>query len=110
MDDAGSGPVALDTPDFIYFLEQHPRFLQVVKPMFEAIAAGKLEAVTSELTLLETLVAPFRSSKLALAARYEAFLTRSRHLSLLSISREILRPAAHLRGTTRAKTPDALQL
>ena len=71
-----------------------PRIRPIAKPMFEAIAAGKLEAVTSELTLLETLVAPFRSSKLALAARYEAFLTRSRHLSLLPISREILRNAA----------------
>lgn len=46
--------------DFIYFIEEHPIYLPLVEPLFEAIDAGELEAVTSSLTLLEVLVIPFR--------------------------------------------------
>jgi len=55
IDDLGSGPVALDTPPFIYFIEEHPRYLPIVQPVFAAMTAGTLAGVTSGLTLLETL-------------------------------------------------------
>ena len=110
IDDIAAGPVALDTVAFIYFLEEHPRFLPVVEPLFSAIARGRLRAVTSTLTLLETLVVPLRAGDLALAARYEAILSRSRHLKLVDLGREVLRGAAALRAATRIKTPDALQI
>lgn len=108
--DLGAGPVALDTPVLIYFIEQHPKFYPVVQPLFEAIDAGKLKAVTSELTLLEVLVAPYRFSNDATARRYERILTRAAHLSLLPVSRNVLRAAARLRGATGLETPDAIQL
>ena len=75
IEDIGSGPVGLDTAIFIYFIEEHPRFLPVVEPLFVAIDAGPLEGVTSGLTLLETLVVPYRAGDTALADRYEALLT-----------------------------------
>lgn len=53
LSDLGGGPVALDSSIFIYFIEEHPIYLPVVEPLFEAIDAGELEAVTSSLTLLE---------------------------------------------------------
>ena len=36
----GKGPLALDTAAFIYFIEEHPRFLPVLDPVFAAIDAG----------------------------------------------------------------------
>ena len=110
LSDLGAGPVALDSAPFIYFIEEHPRYLSLVEPVFSAIDGGKLEAVTSSITLLETLVVPLRSANLALASRYEALLTRSRGLRLVPIDLDLLRAAAHLRAGARLKTPDALQL
>lgn len=90
--DLGRGPVGLDTAVFIYFIEEHPRFLPVVAPVFSAVASTRLPAITSGVTLLETLVIPYRSGNTALAARYEALLTNSLHGSRPSASSE-RRPA-----------------
>ncbi len=106
----GCGPVALDTPIFIYFIEQHPRYLPLVRSVFRAVDSGRLEAVTSTLTLLETLVVPFRLGHQAIIQRYEALLAGSRGLRLIDLDRPLLRAAAQLRARARLKTPDALQV
>ena len=106
----GSGPVALDTVAFIYFIEEHERFVSVVAPLFVDTARGRRRLVTSALTLLEVLVVPYRAGDVALAERYEALLTRSRGLTLVGIERGQLRAAAQLRAAYGVRTPDALQL
>ena len=108
--DLGAGPVALDTVAFIYYIEEHPVYFPLVAPIFADIDRGRRAAVTSSLTLLETLVVPYRAGDRMLAERYEALLTRSRGLRLVELDRPLLRGAAHLRATTAVKTPDALQL
>ena len=110
IDEIGAGPVGLDTAIFIYFIEEPPLFLPAVVPVFKAIDRGELTAATSALTLLETIVVPYRSGDSTLADRYEAFLTRSRGLRLVELDLPLLRAAALIRATTRVKTPDALQL
>jgi predicted nucleic acid-binding protein len=110
LSDLEGGPVALDSSIFIYFIEEHPVYLPLVEPLFEAIDAGGLEAVTSSLTLLEVLVVPFRFSNAALIERYETLLTKSRGVRLVDLDRDFLRSVAQVRASTRAKTPDAMQL
>lgn len=68
----GSGPVALDTAVFIYFVEEHPQFMPMVEPLFEAIDRGQIAAVTSSVTLLEVLVVPLRRGDTALAGQYDS--------------------------------------
>lgn len=106
----GAGPVALDTSVFIYFVEEEPRYLRLVEPLFQAVDRGELRAVTSALTLLETLVVPLRAENRALAARYEALLTKSRGLRMINLDSNLMRTAAEIRALTGAATPDALQL
>ena len=103
-------PVALDTCIFIYFIEEHSKYLSIVQPIFAAISAGNLNAVTSALTLMETLVLPYRLGNVLLANQYEAFLTRSRGLKLDRITTNTCRAAAQLCAAYGIKTPDALQL
>lgn len=110
IDDIGPGPVGLDTAIFIYFVEEDPRCLELLKPVFQAIHEGSLQAATSTLTLLEVLVVPYRVGNLPLAERYESLLTRSRGLRIIELERPILKAAAHIRATTNLKTPDAIQL
>ena len=104
MADLGRGPVGVDTAIFIYFIEEHPRFLRLLEPLFREVDRGHRELVTSALTLLEVLVVPYRSGDHLLAERYEALLTRSRGVRVADISRDHLRAAgqaAHLRRFQR---------
>lgn len=110
IEDLGPGPVGLDTAIFLYYIEEHPRYLSLLEPVFGAIDAGRLAAVTSTVTLLETLVVPYRLGQASLAARYERLLGRSRGLELVDLERPLLRAGAQLRAVARLKTPDALQL
>ena len=110
MADLGHGPVGVDTAIFIYLIEEHPRFLPLIEPLFMEVDKGRRELVTSALTLLEVLVVPYRSGDHLLARRYEALLTQSRGVRVTEISRDHLRAAAQLRAATSVKTPDSLQL
>ncbi len=110
IDSIGRGRVALDTALFIYFIEEHPRYLAVIEPLFEEAQTGTRELVTSALTLLEVLVVPYRGGDQNLAARYEQILAGSRGILIVDISGDQLRAAAQLRALTGIRTPDALQL
>lgn len=105
----GAGPVALDSAAFIYFIEGHPEHQATLDPLFSAIEAGQIRAVTSALTLLEVLVVPYREKNFELATEYELILTRSRGLQLVALSPAVLRLAASLRSQFGLRTPDALQ-
>ncbi len=110
IDELGRGPIGLDTVVFIYLIEEHPHYLPVVEPIFTAVNDGTLDVVTSGVTLLETLVQPYRTGDAVLAQRYEHVLTRSRGVHVIDLDRPVLRTAARLRAALRVKTPDALQL
>lgn len=110
IDDLDAGDVAVDTAVFIYFIEESPRYLPLVSPVFESADAGERSLVTSSLTLLEVLVVPYRAGDRKLANHYERLLTGSRGVRLVDVGREHLKAAAQLRAATGVKTPDALQL
>jgi predicted nucleic acid-binding protein len=110
IDDIGAGPVGLDTAIFIYLIEEHPRFLPLVEPVFEAVDRGRWPGITSGVTLLEVLVVPYRFGDVALAERYEALLTRSRGIHLLDVDQTLLRAGAQIRALTGMRAPDALQV
>jgi len=110
MSSLGSGAVGIDTAIVIYFIEEHPKFLPMILPLFREADQGKRDLVSSVITLLEVLVVPYRAGNRALADRYEALLTRSRGMRLIDATRDQLRAAAQLRAATGVRTPDALQL
>lgn len=108
--DLGRGRIGVDTAIFIYLIEEDPRFLPLVEPIFEDVAEGRREIVTSALTLLEVLVVPYRAGNAGLAKHYEELLSNSRGIAVMDLTRDQLRIAAQLRAATGVKTPDALQL
>ena len=110
IEDLGAGPVALDTAVFIYFIEEDERFLPIVEQVFEVIDSGSLLAVTSTMTLLETLVGPIRAGNHRLAKSYEALLSQSRGLHLVDLDRPVVRLGAKIRALAGLKTPDVLQV
>jgi predicted nucleic acid-binding protein len=111
ISEIGNGPLALDTVVFIYFIEEHPRYLPALDPVFAAIDKKRMRAIASSLTLLEVLVVPYRAGNIPLAERYEQVLTRSRGLRLIDVDRTQLRAAAQLRALHAGlRTPDAIQI
>jgi predicted nucleic acid-binding protein len=110
MDAVGDGPLGLDTAIFIYFIEQHPVYGRLLAPLFQHVEREQLRIATSALTLLETLVVPYRAGDEILARKYEAILTNGRGLTLVAIDAPLIRLAAQIRAATSARTPDALQL
>lgn len=102
--------VAVDSVAFIYFIEEHPRYLPLVTPLFEDADAGRCVMVASSVALLEVLVLPLRAGNTALAERYQALLTRSRGVRLVDVSRNVLTTAAQIRARWAVRTPDAIHL
>lgn len=99
------GKVYVETSAVIYTIEKYPDYLPLLKPLWLRFEAGTLEIVSSELTLMETLVAPLKNADDLLEDAYENLLAQIR---LIPIALPILREAARLRAETNLKTPDAL--
>lgn len=103
-----SGRVYVDSQVLIYTLEHHPRYEPLLEPLWRAAVNEGLEVVTSELALLETLIAPLRNGDAALQNDYERALIQT-DLSLLPISQPVLREAARLWALIPGlRTPDAI--
>lgn len=105
----GEGPVALDTCILIYFMERHPEYSPMIRPLFLQAKAGERKLYTSAISLLEVLVAPIRHGDTALWRAYERLLRRTRELQLVRLTQKQLVLAAAIRGTCGLRTPDALQ-
>jgi len=102
--------VCIDTAPIIYFIEKNKRYLNVVRPVFAEISAGKIEAITSTITLLEVLVHPFRTNNKNLAEKYREILLYSEDLIAFEILHDISEMASKLRAKHSIKTPDAIQI
>ncbi len=110
MDQLNECTVCIDTAPFIYFIEENPVYLHIVKPVFAAIDAGNIEALTSTVTLLEVLVHPFRMNNEPLAEKYREILLFSEGVTTVSVTDGISETAAKLRAKYSIKSPDALQI
>jgi predicted nucleic acid-binding protein len=102
-----SGIVYIDTAPVIYTVERHSDYESLLLPLWSALDGNAIAVITSELTLLETLVKPLRDGNQALVDDYEKLLTAT-GISLQAITADILRGAAGIRSTTNIKTPDAI--
>ncbi|NEQ78460.1 MAG: PIN domain-containing protein [Okeania sp. SIO2C9] len=103
-----SARIYIDTSVVIYTIEVNPNYWQLLQPLWQKFQAGQVELITSELTLMESLVLPFRQSNINLITTYEQLLLSS-VLQLIPVGLPILREAARLRATIPSlKTPDAI--
>lgn len=110
IDSLRGNKVSLDTAPFIYFIEENAAYLPIVDPLFKAIDGGEIIAVTSIMSLIETLVIPIRTSDEALVRKYREILLGSEHLETVLLSRQIAEEAARLRAIYRIRTPDSIQM
>jgi len=110
VDEVRGQKICIDTAPVIYFIEQHTKYQNMIRPVFEEIASGNIEAITSTITLLEVLVHPLRTGDEALAGKYRDILLSSKGLTTFEISHEVSEMASKLRAKYSIRTPDAIQI
>lgn len=103
-----SGAVYLDANCVIYSVERIEPYDRLLQTVWQAAQSASIEIISSELTLLETLVKPIYSGDSQLERIFRELLLYSREVRLLPISQQILEYAARLRAKISIKTPDAI--
>jgi predicted nucleic acid-binding protein len=96
----------MDSAPIIYFLEAHPKFAPIFKPLFAAHDAGHVQFATTTISLAEVLTGPLQAGDEALAERYRAILET---WQMVELSTDIAVNAARLRASLRLKLADAVQ-
>ena len=102
--------IGLDTPIFIYFLENNERYGPLAQFTINGIEKGKWQGVTSTITLMEITVRPWQLGRESAAREYEAILVHFPNLSVVDVDRNVARAAAQLRAKYNVSPPDALQV
>lgn len=105
--------IALDSMIFIYLFEEDKRFFTHVRELFKRIESGEVGAVTSIISLAETLSPSKYVDRIDLMNEIEGFFRESSGLTVLHVDWEIGQKAAQLRRENRDRNlriPDAIQL
>lgn len=102
-----SGPIYLDACGFIYSVEHIEPYRGLMEPMWRQAATGQLTIVTSELSVMETLVKPLRDGDEVLQWYFQE-LFNSTEVRLVPATRALWEDAAEIRAGLNLRTPDAL--
>lgn len=102
--------LAVDTAPFIYFIEEHPDYAELLRPLFQSADDGYVTLVTSPLTVTELLVKPFETSRQDLVDDYQKLLVHGSGLTCQPFTKDIAAKAAELRAAYGFRTPDAVHL
>ena len=101
--------IGLDSSVFIFEVEEHPKYAQLVHPVFQWLEQPGSHAVTATVTMLEILVHPYRMSDIDAVNRFYGLLSTYPGLQWAELTLAIADLAARLRAEHALKTPDAIQ-
>ncbi|NJL68740.1 MAG: PIN domain-containing protein [Microcoleus sp. SM1_3_4] len=102
--------VGLDTAPLIYFMEQNPNYIEIVRLFFRSFDRGDFRIVTSTVTLVEVLVHPLRQGNTILAQEYREILLNQENLTAIELTTDIAEIAAQLRASHNLRSPDSIQM
>jgi predicted nucleic acid-binding protein len=99
----------LDTAPVIYYVESVSPFREIMDVAVAGARAGRIELVTSPITLAECLVHPFRKGDLDLVQRFRLTITRGTNTRYAGID-GLAEEAAALRAQLNLSLMDAFQV
>ena len=102
--------IGLDASPLIYYIEEHPTYLPLIDPFFNAMMQGEFAVVTSTVTITEVLVHPISLNNDALAEAYRDILLNAAYLRNVPVTADIAEAAARLRASHGIRTPDAIHI
>lgn len=99
--------VGLDTNLFIYHFEGNPKFHPYTTSLFQNLEKGKLKAVTSVISVIESLSYPSPEEVLeGIKLGFETMV----NLSVVEVDNAVALEAARIRREYGFRIPDAIQL
>jgi len=101
--------IGLDSSVFIFEVEENPKYIGLVHPIFRWLDEPRSHAVTSTVTMLELLVQPYRRSDVDTVNKFYALLSTHPNLHWVELTLPVADSAARLRAEFNLKTPDAIQ-
>lgn len=107
---AGVDLLGIETAPFIYFVEQHPKYIERMRVVFQNVNQGATQVITSAITLTEVLVMPIEKGQEGYQREYRAMLLNTRSIKTIPVSVAIAEQAAELRAKYRLRTPDAIHV
>lgn len=105
-----NSPLFLDTPCFIYLVENHPKFALLLKSVFSDLGKGEIRVITSVVTVAEVLVKPLELKRDNLVQKYHELFTQVPALQVVSPTYSTAREAAFIRSLHRFTLTDSFQL
>jgi predicted nucleic acid-binding protein len=102
--------VYLDTNIIIYAVEGFTDVAAQIRALLTAMDDAEIVAITSELTVAEVPVKPFKDENETVQQAYKTFLTPASALQLAPVTHDVLEEAARVRATTHLNLPDAIHL
>ena len=103
-----SGFIYVDTNAVIFFVEQIEPLRTASLPLWTALNGGFAQVVTSQMTLLEVLVKPFRDGNQQLQSLYRGVVLGTPGLACKPIDLPTVERAVRVRAAHNLKTPDAI--
>ena len=101
------GPIYLDACGFIYSVERIEPYRALLEPMWQQARTGQFVIVTSELSVLETIIKPLRDEDEMLQRLFRDILNCN-EVRLAPATRALWEASAQIRATLNLRTPDAL--
>ncbi len=102
--------VFLDTAPVIYYVEKKQPFFDKVKLFFDLLDEGRLTAVSSPITLAESLFYPYKQGNKELANALRALLTHGPHTHFVPVTAPIAELSSSLRAHYNLGFADAIQV
>jgi hypothetical protein len=75
----------IDTAPIIYFIEEHPVYINEVSNIFDRTADGTVQVITSVITLVEVLAKPYKLGQNDIVDIYKDFFSNSKGFSVMGI-------------------------
>lgn len=107
---AGVKLIFLDTAPFIYYIERHPTFFQMVRSIFESLSDGDFRAISPPITLAECSIVPYRQGLLELQQDFADALVRNESVIFRITDELVAIEAVKMRVKYGLKLPDAIQI
>ncbi len=103
--------IGVDSMIFIYQFADDPTYAPLTTAVFELLEQGKIEAVTSTITIVEVFVQAEKEKNQLIISEYEKVFQNMANLEILPIDWNLTRVASKLRAYyANLRTPDALQI
>lgn len=100
--------VYIDTNIFVYFLEKHDYYFDLVLPFFQLFNQGLSLAYTGDAVVAETLYKPYQADDLLRVNAFKAFFSDDEFITVLPHTTKIFELTAEIAPKQKMKLIDAL--